>query len=259
MMIHRKVLLVLFGSFLLTTCGIEEPESLNLIPPEIQAFPKCNLIGEYFQASYGITESYRREYDDGRLVSQSFDYDNQVNSFKEFIYNAQGLPELMLSVDSTNVDTLATYSYENGFLVNYRHLKPGDGRVLDTRQYFYENEHLRSISVFNDSGHMIEMHVKTDKRGNPTLLSYEIEGKTVEIHYDYDENPNPYFKMPDFIEESRYFAQNNLVRTISYENGEEIFTGTKTYAYFDNGLPSRIIEIFSQGTHSVSLLYECDS
>ncbi|CAN0458103.1 unnamed protein product, partial [Ectocarpus fasciculatus] len=154
-------------------------------------------------------------------------------------------------------DTLATYSYQNGLLADYRHLKPADGRVLDARQYIYENGYLQTVNVLNESGGTIEMHIETDKRGNPILLSYEIEGTTIEIHYDYDENPNPYFKMPDFIEESRYFAQNNLIRTTSYENGEEVFTGSKTYAYLDNGLPSRVTEVFSQGVHSFSLFYEC--
>ncbi len=248
-------LLLFILTLFLFACGAEEMEEANLFPPEKLEFPDCQLILEDFRASYGFSESTTRAYQAGKITSQVTIHNYEHRSEKGFIYDSAGFPAFMIKVDSTEIDTLASFSYEDGLLTNYRHLK--DGSVLSARQFIYENEHLSKIIAFNGAGSLIEMEVKTDTKGNPIRLSYELDGSSIEVRYEYDDNFNPYYRMPDFIDESKYFAQNNLLKLTVYQNGGESHSSSRSYTYDSNGFPSSMTDKFSQGIHSFYFHYEC--
>lgn len=226
----KKGTLILLIAVMVYSCKEKEP------PPAGQSeCPECNLIKESIIVLSGDTVNLDYEYENGLLVK---------SPFHTFTYNEEKEVEVMRVYDSQNDSFLTSvkYQFENGLLKYYTNYDLSDGTISSSSEYFYANEALVYIKATED-GQTYELDIESDDRNNPIIIKYVlIDGvapsPSIEVRYEYDNNCNPYYRRPGFIESFEYFSRNNSTRLISII-GHARDTIESKFEYLPNGYISK--------------------
>lgn len=231
--------------------------------PESVSFPDCKLTKT--ETLLGSYELLNYNYKEGLLVERRYSLNSGPESKYRYVYNDQKQPIHMLSIDSKTsaTDTILTFEYENDLLAIYtHHYKIGQDKKRDKSFYSYNNGHLTELSSQGKNG-LLKYKITTDKYGNPikyklVLSEGEEPKESLEYVLSYDDKPNPYYKMPDFLRDS-YFCQNNIVSFATIVNGVVVEENNKEYEYFASGFPSKIIEKVKDSVSLIRVLeYNCN-
>ncbi|HAS47066.1 MAG TPA: hypothetical protein DCS93_41665 [Microscillaceae bacterium] len=264
----RKAVYPLFLILVILWLGACSRTNEGVIPdgPQQLTFPNCELLKVDNTDLFGLSQSYLYQYEGGRLVQTDFYNKEQFNARKVFTYDDQGNLTYMLGQNDTlsnTKDTIVAYEFTNGLLSKYIHYDPFSKEVLTTTEYIYANGFLATIRVINKENNVdkvVDFEVDTDKKGNPTRIKLiTVDGMApptaLERFYEYDDQLNPYYKVPDFIDLS-YFTQNNIVKTTEVLNGQTTVEKI-AFEYYTHGLVQKRSSQTGQGAFISTFTYHC--
>ncbi len=144
---------------LLILCSCAIPETIREPNWNLEAryAGECELEldtdGDGRRNAYSV--SHYDENENLKRVVLDYDGDGDADSRYEFTYNSENLRLTYLNVNlaSTGDETLTTYSYNPGSLLEFRRQDDGnDGSIERTRQYFYDADLKRVRRQEDDDG-----------------------------------------------------------------------------------------------------------
>ena len=161
------------------------------------------------------------------IINYSFEYSSTSTSV---FLEQNGNP----SVDFVKKDIL-----DNEQRLAQTIVKKEDGSLFATYDFVYDTDGTLVAQHISDEGQQRLDSIEVDERGNH-IVSKRI-GEGIRVVVTYDENPNPFYRLPIIINTFQTHSPNNLTRFQIFEDGDLSYEKTFQYQYGPDDYPTQVV------------------